>query len=404
MFPFSKKGRKVGIRIFSENGPPDLDELFRRFLQQFKGKKTQDRFAAFSGADDKDPRVPKINGMSVVVALLTSFLLLLMLGSFYTVDESERAVLFRFGKPVDVKSPGLHWHIPLVESFQRVNVSNVRTVEIGYRNNQKSKIEREALMLTDNLNIIDLQFAVQYTLKDPEAYLFENRSPEAAVLQVAETAMREIVGTSDIDFVLYGGREEIASEAQILIQEILDHYETGIIVKQVAIQNVQPPDQVQNAFEDAIKARQDRERKINEGEAYANDILPRARGQAARIKEEAEGYRLSVVARAEGEISRFSQVAEEYSLAPTVTRRRLYLDTLESVMSRTRKIVVDQDGNSNNILYIPLDRLIASQNRTPARESDISVENGNQSSRTFLTLDEIKRQLQQDVRSEFESR
>ena len=179
-------------------------------------------------------------------------------------------------------------------------------------------------MLTDNLNIIDIQFAVQFLLKDPEDYLFENRSPEEAVAQVAETAMREIVGRSKIDFVLYEGREEIAAEAKLLMQGILDRYRTGIQVQQVAVQNVQPPDQVQDAFEDAIKARQDHERKINEGQAYANNVIPRARGMAARIEQEAEGYRRAVIAESEGETERFTRLADEYIKAPEVTRRRLY--------------------------------------------------------------------------------
>jgi len=211
-------------------------------------------------------------------------------------------------------------------------------------------------MLTDDENITDLQFAVQYILKDPEEFLFVNRAPEDTVLQVAETAMREIVGKSKMDFVLYEGRSDIAASAKVLMQQILDRYKTGISVSQVTLQNIQPPEQVQAAFDDAVKAGQDRERLKNEAEAYANDVVPRARGLASRLKEEAEGYRSAVIANAEGEASRFSQILTEYQKAPQVTRERLYLDTMQTVMNNTSKIVVDQKG-SNSLLYLPLDKL-----------------------------------------------
>ena len=296
--------------------------------------------------------------MSTIVTVASSLALaLVLLSGFFTVDESERAIIFRLGKPVDLREPGLRWRVPFIEDHRNVNLTGIRTIEVGYRGEQKNKIEREALMLTDNLNIIDIQFAVQYALKDPQAYLFENRNPDISVLHVAETAMREIVGKSNIDFVLYEGREAISAETLDLMQEILDRYKTGIEIRQVAIQNVQPPDQVQDAFEDAIRARQDKDRKINEGEAYANDIVPRARGQAARTLEEAEGYKQSLIARAEGEASRFSQLAKEYEQAPEVTRQRLYIETLEGVLARTNKIFIDQNEGSNNLLYLPLDRL-----------------------------------------------
>jgi len=362
--------------IFSQEGPPDLDEMFRRFTRSLNKRRRRRNLSAFrnngsAGGDDGNDREPIDGGSGgdpnfdlgtlplsmIATGVAAVALSLVFLSGFFTVDESERAVIFRLGKPVGLREPGLRWHVPFIEDHRNVNLTGIRTIEIGYRGEQKNKIEREALMLTDNLNIIDIQFAVQYALKDPEAYLFENRNPDISVLHVAETAMREIVGKSNIDFVLYEGREDISAQTQDLMQDILDRYNTGIDIRQVAIQNVQPPDQVQDAFEDAIRARQDRDRKINEGEAYANDIVPRARGQAARILEEAEGYKRSLIARAEGEADRFSQLATEYALAPEVTRQRLYIETIEDVLARTKKIFIDQGEGSNNLLYLPLDRI-----------------------------------------------
>ena len=211
-------------------------------------------------------------------------------------------------------------------------------------------------MLTDDENIIDLQFAVQYILKDPQDFLFINRAPEDTVLQVAETAMREIVGKNKMDYVLYEGRADIAARAKLLMQQILDRYKTGISISQVTLQNIQPPEQVQAAFDDAVKAGQDRERLKNEAEAYSNDVVPRARGLASRLKEEAEGYKLAVIANAQGEASRFAQILDEYQKAPQVTRQRLYLDTMQTVMNNSSKVLVDQKGG-NSLLYLPLDKL-----------------------------------------------
>jgi len=214
-----------------------------------------------------------------------------------------------------------------------------------------------------------VQFAVQYLIKDPKDFLFVDRAPEETVRQVAESAMREIVGRNKMDFVLYEGRAEIATRARSLTQLILDRYRTGITISQLTLQNIQPPEQVQSAFDDAVKAGQDRERLKNEAEAYANDVVPRARGFASRLKEEAEGYQQSVIANAEGEANRFSQIVTQYAKAPQVTRERIYLDTMQSVMNNTTKVIVDQKGNS--LLYLPLDKLqqIVSQPYAGAPES-----------------------------------
>jgi membrane protease subunit HflK len=212
-------------------------------------------------------------------------------------------------------------------------------------------------MLTDDENIINIQFAVQYILKSPESYLFNNRFPDETVGQAAETAMREIVGRSKMDFVLYEGREDIAASAQSLMQSILDRYDTGIQISRVTMQNAQPPEQVQAAFDDAVKAGQDRERQKNEGEAYANNVIPRARGTADRLLEEARAYRDRVVAAAEGEASRFEQILIEYNRAPVVTRERLYLETMQEVLSKSSKVMIDAKGNGN-LLFLPLDKLM----------------------------------------------
>jgi membrane protease subunit HflK len=228
---------------------------------------------------------------------------------------------------------------------------------VGYRESVKNKVSRESLMLTDDENIIDIQFAVQYRIKNPAEYLFNNRSAEAAVLQAAETSIREVVGRSKMDFVLYEGREQVGLQVSQLVQQTLDRYKVGILVSSVTVQNAQPPEQVQAAFDDAVKAGQDRERLKNEGQAYANDVVPRARGAAARLLQESEGYKQRVIAQAEGDAARFKAVLGEYSKAPAVTRERLYLDTMQQIYSSVTKVLADSKQGSQ-MLYLPLDKLI----------------------------------------------
>ena len=344
-------GRKKG-----NSGPPDLDQLWRNFNKKlnnlFKPKGN-----GSSGGGGGEAGGPKRYGGSI--GLLIGLLLLLWIASgFYIVNEGQRGIVLRFGKYVESTQAGLRWHLPYpLEVVEAVNVSQVRTVEIGYRNNVRSKVLKESLMLTDDENIIDIQFAVQYILKNPEEFLFTNREPENAVLQAAETAIREIIGKSKMDFVLYEGREQVAAKATELMQGILDRYKIGIAISKVTMQNAQPPEQVQAAFDDAVKAGQDRERQKNEGQAYANDVIPKAKGNAARLLEESEGYKQRIIASSEGEASRFKQVLVEYNKAPGVTRDRLYIDMMQQVLSNTSKVMVDQKGG-NNLLYLPLDKLI----------------------------------------------
>jgi membrane protease subunit HflK len=338
----------------NNDGPPDLEELWRRFNKRIGsfGQKGN----GSGGDNNSSGRLPPIGGGIVIVIAL----LLWAASGVYIVDASERGVVFQFGRYLETTQPGPHWHIPWpVGSKEIVNVSEVRTIEVGYRNNARNKVPNEALMLTDDENIVDLQFAVQYVRTNPEDYLFYNRDPDQAVKQMAESAIREIVGKSKMDFVLQEGREELAINARDLMQSVLDRYQTGITVSQVTMQNAQPPDQVQAAFDDAVKAKQDQERQKNEGQAYYNDVVPKAQGAAARLSQEAEAYKGRVIAAAEGEASRFESVLNEYSKAPKVTRERMYLDTMQSIFTNATKVFIDQKDNSN-LLFLPLDKLIGS--------------------------------------------
>jgi membrane protease subunit HflK len=341
-------GRRPG------QGPPDLEEIWRDF-----NRKLNSLFGRRGGAGGDAPQGPSVKKFGGGAGLLLGLIFLVWLASgFYIVPEGQRGIVLRFGRFVETTMPGPRWHLPYpIEAAEVVNVGGVRSVEVGYRNNVKSKVLKESLMLTDDENIIDVQFAVQYLLKSPTEYLFNNRLPDDAVLQAAETAIREIVGKSSMDFVIFEGRAEVAARAHKLMQEILDRYGTGISVSKVTMQNAQPPEQVQASFDDAVKAGQDRERQKNEGQAYANDVVPKAKGMAARLQQEAEGYRQRVIEQAEGDASRFRQIVAEYNKAPQVTRDRLYIEAMQQIMSNTTKVLIDQKGGSN-LIYLPLDKIM----------------------------------------------
>ena len=352
-------GRKPGRGNSGNNnsGPPDLDEIWNNL-----GQRLNTLFGKGGGNADGDP--PKrtlgnlpLGGMGLLVALI---LLIWLASGFYIVDQGRRGIVLTFGKYTETTLPGPRWHLPYpIQSAEVVNLSQVKTVEVGYRGSKNSKMPKESLMLTDDENIIDIQFAVQFNLKSVIDNVFNNREhDEEAVRQVAETSIREVVGKSKMDYVLNEGREQIAAQTKALIQKILDTYGTGINVVRVTMQNAQPPEQVQGAFDEAVKAGQDRERQKNEGQAYANDVVPKARGNASRLLEEAAGYAGRTVAESDGNATRFKQVLAEYSKAPGVTRDRLYLDMMQSVLSNTSKVLVDQKGG-NSLLYLPLDKLIA---------------------------------------------
>ncbi len=340
------------------NGPPDLDKLWQDFNQRLTrflgGKKNGGGGDSNGGGNFSSGKGAGIGaGMIAAIALF-----MWLISGFFTVQEGQTAVVSTFGKYSSSTGPGFNWTFPYpIQSHQIVNVSGVRTIEVGYRGNAKNKQPREALMLTDDENIIDIQFAVQYKLKSAADWVFNNKDPEETVREVAETAVREIVGKSKMDYVLYEGREKVALDVGQLMQQILDRYKSGVQITNVTMQGVQPPEQVQAAFDDAVKAGQDRERQKNEGQAYANDVVPKARGAASRLMEEAEAYSARVTANAEGDASRFKQVLTQYQKAPAVTRDRMYLDTMQQIFANTTKVMVDAK-NGNNLLYLPLDKLL----------------------------------------------
>jgi membrane protease subunit HflK len=350
-------------------GPPDLDELWRSF-----NRKLNDLFGGRrGGGGDIPPASPSGRMLGGGAGVLLALVLAIWLASgFYIVDAASKGVVLTFGRYTEQTDPGLRWRMPFpIQSHEIVNLSQVRTIEVGYRNIVKTKVLKESLMLTDDENIVDLQFAVQYVVTDAQAWLFNNRRPEDVAMQTAEASMREVIGKSKMDSILYEGQDNIANQAQVLMQQILDSYKTGISLSRVTIQNAQPPEQVQAAFDDAVKAGQDRERQKNEGQAYANDVIPRARGTAARLGEEAQGYRARVIANADGEASRFRQVLAEYAKAPAITRERIYIETLQSVLSSTSKILIDTRA-SGNLLYLPLDKLMQQAGVTGLTESQAS--------------------------------
>ena len=293
---------------------------------------------------------------------------------FYIVPEGQTGVVTTFGAYSKSTMPGINWHLPApIQDVELVDVSSVRTAEIGMRGTTDRL--REALMLTDDENIVDVQFNVQYRIK-PETgakdYLFNTHAPDASVTQAAESAMREVVGRKAMDSVLFESKAEIAEAVRNSMQAMLDRYSTGIEVMSVAIQNAQPPQQVQAAFNDAVKAGQDRERQINLGEAYMNAVIPKAQGTASRLKEEAEGYKARVVEPARGDADRFTSVYTEYAKAPQVTRDRIYVDAMRDIYQNVTKVYVDQKSGSN-LLYLPLDKIVASTQAVAKSEADSAV-------------------------------
>jgi len=344
------------------DGPPDLDELWRDFNRRL-GSLFGRGGGRPPGGGGGDREGPSLKGAGAGVGLLALVALLLWLASgFYIVQEGQASIVLRFGEYKQmIDRAGFTWRLPYpLETNEIVNVQQLRTVEVGYRNGVRNKTLRESLMLTQDQSIVDMQFTVQYRIGDAKDYLFNNDFgpvPEEIVRQAAETAMREVVGRTGVDQVLYEEKEQVAQAARKMIQALVDRYKAGISVVDVTIQQVQPPEQVQAAFEDANKAAQDRERLINEGRAYANDVIPKARGTAARLMQEAEGYRQRVIASAEGDTSRFRQVLAEYAKAPQVTRDRMYIEVMQEVFTNTSKVYIDSRSGSN-LLYLPLDRLV----------------------------------------------
>lgn len=333
--PWGNKGGK-------QDGPPDLDEVFKKLNEKvtsiFGGKGGRSSGGGSSAGGTK--------GLGFIAAILV---VLWAFSGIYIVDEGREGVVLRFGGFDRITEPGPHWYPRFIETVEIVDVERVRSINIG-------GTIHESLMLTRDENIVDIQFAVQYKVSNVKNYIFNVRDPDTTLRQVSETAMREVVGKNDMDFVIKDGRVQVAVRTKDLMQKVLDIYKTGLVVTNLNMQNAQPPEQVQHAFNDAIKAREDKERLVNEAEAYSNDILPRSRGKAARMSQEAQAYRDEIIAKADGETSRFLKLLTEYKKAPAVTRERLYLESMEEVLGKSNKVLIDVK-KGNNLMYLPLDRL-----------------------------------------------
>ncbi|HZW23225.1 FtsH protease activity modulator HflK [Noviherbaspirillum sp.] len=378
------------------DGPPDLDQLWREFNQRLNrlfGNRGR-------GGGDGGGFNPDARGAGIGIGLIAAIVgFLWLVSGFFIVQEGQTAVVLTFGKYSHSTPAGFNWRWPYpIQSHEVVNVSQVRTVEVGYRSTVRNKQPKESLMLTDDENIIDIQFAVQYKLKNASEWLFNNRDQEELVRQVAETSIREIVGRSKMDFVLYEGREKVAFDVSQLMQQITDRYQAGVQITNVTMQAVQPPEQVQAAFDDAVKAGQDRERQKNEGQAYANDVIPRARGAASRLIQESEAYRSRVVANAQGDAARFRQVLAEYQKAPGVTRDRMYLETMQQIFSNTTKVMVDS-RSGNNLLYLPLDKLMSQVSAESAKAAGTAVQQQPSQTQAPENLQSMETQRQRDSRS-----
>jgi membrane protease subunit HflK len=376
-FAASRRGLKpAGSGISLSNGgrnegPPDLDELWRDFNRKlgglFGGKSGGPRGGGPSDDGGGGPNFqPDMKSAGIGAGLIAGVVALIWLGSgFFIVQEGQQAVVTSFGKFSHTADAGFQWRMPYpFQAHETVSVTQLRSREVGRSAVVQATGLRDSSMLTQDENIIDIRFTVQYRLKDARAFLFENRDPEEAVTLAAESAVREIVGRTNIDAVLYEQRDAIAAQLVKSIQDQLDRLKAGIVIANVNMQSVQPPEQVQAAFEDTLKAGQDGDRLKKEGLAYASDVIPKAQGTAARLREEAEGYKSSIVSQAEGDAQRFNRVLAEYQKAPGVTRDRLYIDTMQQVYSNVSKVLVDSRSNSN-LLYLPLDKLMQQAGATP---------------------------------------
>jgi membrane protease subunit HflK len=339
--------------------PPDLEEAWRTLLDRL------DRLFGGGGGGGRRGGPSQAWGWLAAITVL-----IWAITGIYIVDEGNRGVVTRFGKYVETTQPGPHWRLPApIESHTIVNVEQQRFIEVGYRSGGRQQatasVGKEAMMLTQDENIVDVRLFVQYQIKDAKSYLFNLLDPDVTLKQVTESAERRVIGKNTMDFVLIEGRSDIAIKVKEEIQQIMDQYQAGIRVITVNFKDAQPPEEVQSAFEDAIKAREDEQRLKNEAEAYANEVVPKARGAAARLSEESEAYKLKLIAKAKGEAGRFEQLLGEYQKAPEVTRQRLYLDTIETVLNKTNTLMLDVKGG-NNVIYLPIDKL----QKTPAPALD----------------------------------
>ena len=350
----------------SKQGPPDLDELWRDFNRKlgglFGGKKGGGNRGGFGGGGGNGGGFqPDMKSAGIGAGLIAGVVLLIWLGTgFFIVQEGQQAVITKFGKYHSTVGAGFNWRLPYpVQRHEIVVVTQIRSVDVGRDSIIKATGLRESAMLTEDENIVEIKFAVQYRLNDARAYLFESKDPSAAVVQAAETSVREVVGKMKMDMALAEERDQIAPRVRVLMQTILDRYKVGVEVVAINLQQsgVRPPEQVQAAFDDVLKAGQERERAKNEAQAYANDVIPRAVGSASRLNEESQAYKARIVAQAQGDAQRFGAVLTEYQKAPQVTRDRMYTDAMQQVYSSVTKVLVESRQGSN-LLYLPLDKIM----------------------------------------------
>ncbi|MCU0813178.1 MAG: FtsH protease activity modulator HflK [Burkholderiaceae bacterium] len=372
----SPAGDGLTLNSGRKDGPPDLDELWKDFNGKLsnlfgnkKGPRRLDGGGDGGGGGGGGPsfQPPDMKSAGIGIGLISGVVALIWLGSgVYIVQEGQQAVVTTFGRYSATVDAGIQWRLPYpFQAHETVPFTQLRSVDIGRNTVTQATGLRDSSMLTQDENIVDIRFTVQYRLSDSRAYLFENRNPDEAVVMASESAVREIVGRSQVDSVLYAARDAIAADLVRSVQNQLDRLNAGILVTNVNIQNVQVPEQVQAAFNDAVRAGADRDRFRNEGEAYASEVLPRAQGTAARLREEAEGYRARIIATAEGDAQRFRSVLAEYQRAPGVTRDRLFLETMQEVYGNVSKVLVDSRGSSN-FLYMPLEQLLRQSGTAPA--------------------------------------
>ena len=346
-------------------GPPDLDELWRDFNRKLGGLfgggkgRRPDNGGGFNGGGGNFQ--PDMKSAGIGAGLVAAVVVLIWLGTgFFIVQEGQQAVITQFGRYKNTVGAGFNWRLPYpIQRHETVFVTQIRSIDVGRDTVIKATGLKESAMLTEDENILDIKFAVQYRLNDARAWLFESKNPQEAVTQAAETAVREVVGKMKMDSALGQDKEDIANRIRATMKSILDRYKIGVEVVAINLQQggARPPDQVQAAFDDVNKAGQERERAKNEGQAYANDVIPRAAGAASRLKAEADGYKARVVATAQGDAQRFKSVLAEYQRAPQVTRDRMYVDAMQQIYTNVTKVMIDSKQGSN-LLYLPLDKII----------------------------------------------
>ena len=354
-----------------DQGPPDLDEALRKLQDKLNG------IFGGSGKKQSNGSGGSSSGMGLFIAVIVIAAVFWAGAGFYTVDQQERGVVLRLGKFHDIVEPGLAWNPPFIDDVNLVNVTRVRSGD------------HRSLMLTKDENIVDVDMTIQYVISDARSFVLSVRDPESSLSHAAESALRHVVGSTDMHSILTQGRETLGVDVQARLQDSMDDYGTGLKISKVNIKDSKAPSQVQDAFDDVIKAREDEERVKNEAESYANGIVPEARGLAQRMREEASAYREQVVARSEGDADRFTALLNEYEKAPEVTRERLYLDTMQEVLSQNPKVLIDVEGG-NNMMYLPLDKILQNRPATGAANGPLRLDNQSLREVTDQVVDQLR--------------